>query len=100
MLPLRRAASTCAHRRGPRRRIRGRNHHRAEVRLLWQILAPAGSVAPDFDAIEPGVGTAYAPLSGAAALISRTGIHIHHAETAMLRYLASSPTATSRSTGR
>jgi glycine dehydrogenase len=60
----------------------------AEVKLLWQILAPAGAVAPDFDAIEQGVGEAYPPaLRRGSAFLSHPVFHRHHSETAMLRYL-------------
>ena len=60
----------------------------AEVQLLWQILAPAGSAAPDFDAIEPGVGEAYPPvLRRSSGFLAHPVFNRHHSETAMLRYL-------------
>ncbi len=60
----------------------------AEVRLLWQILAPAGAAAPDFDAIERGVADAYpAGLKRSSSFLVHPVFNIHHSETAMLRYL-------------
>ena len=61
---------------------------RAEVELLWRILAPAGAAAPDFDAIEQGVGEAYRPcLRRSSAFLAHPVFNRHHSETAMLRYL-------------
>ena len=61
---------------------------RAEVQLLWRILAPIGAAAPDFDAIERGVGDAYAPaLRRRSAFLAHPVFNSHHSETAMLRYL-------------
>ena len=60
----------------------------AEVRLLWQILAPAGAAAPDFDAIEPGAGDAYPPgLRRSSSFLKHPVFNSHHSETDMLRYL-------------
>ncbi len=61
---------------------------RTEVLLLWQILAPAGVATPDFDAIEAGVGDAYAPgLRRSSSFLTHPVFHGHHSETGMLRYL-------------
>jgi len=61
---------------------------RAEVQLLWQILAPAGAVLPDFDAIEPEVGEAYPlQLRRSSAFLAHPVFNSHHSETGMLRYL-------------
>ena len=61
---------------------------RAEVQLLWRILAPVGAAAPDFDAIERGTGDAYAPaLRRRSAFLAHPVFNSHHSETAMLRYL-------------
>ena len=60
----------------------------AEVKLLWRILAPAGAAAPDFDAIEAGVGDAYAPaLRRRSGFLTHPVFNRHHSETGMLRYL-------------
>src|SRR3990172_7063659 len=60
----------------------------AEVKLLWEILAPCGAVAPDFDAIERGVGEAYPPaLKRSSGFLAHPVFNIHQSETAMLRYL-------------
>ncbi len=60
----------------------------AEVKLLWQTLAPAGARAPDFDAIERGVGDAYPPgLRRSSSFLLHPVFNSHHSETAMLRYL-------------
>ncbi len=61
---------------------------RAEVKLLWQILAPAGAAAPEFDAIERGVEDAYPPsLRRSSDFLAHPVFNTHHSETAMLRYL-------------
>ena len=60
----------------------------AEVQLLWQILAPAGAVVPDFEALERGVADAYpAGLRRRSAFLAHPVFNRHHSETAMLRYL-------------
>ncbi|OGA28947.1 MAG: glycine dehydrogenase (aminomethyl-transferring) [Betaproteobacteria bacterium RIFCSPLOWO2_02_FULL_65_24] len=60
----------------------------AEVRLLWRILAPAGAAAPDFDAIEAGVGEAYPQaLRRSSGFLAHPVFNAHHSETGMLRYL-------------
>jgi len=60
----------------------------AEVRLLWRILAPIGAAAPDFDAIEQGVGDAYPPaLRRKSSFLTHPVFNRHHSETGMLRYL-------------
>jgi glycine dehydrogenase len=60
----------------------------AEVHLLWQILAPAGAAALDFEVIERGVGDAYpAGLRRNSGFLAHPVFHRHHSETAMLRYL-------------
>ncbi len=60
----------------------------ADVRLLWQILAPAGAQAPEFGAVERGVGDAYPPaLRRSSAFLAHPVFNRHHSETAMLRYL-------------
>jgi len=60
----------------------------AEVKLLWQILAPAGAAMPDFDAIEHGVEEAFPPaLRRSSAFLAHPVFNRHHSETAMLRYL-------------
>ncbi len=59
-----------------------------DVRLLWQIFAPAGAAAPDFDALERGVADAYpSGLKRASAFLAHPVFNSHHSETAMLRYL-------------
>ena len=61
---------------------------RAEIALLWQILSPAGAAAPDFDAIERGVGEAYPQaLRRSSAFLAHPVFNAHHSETGMLRYL-------------
>jgi glycine dehydrogenase len=60
----------------------------AEVKVLWQILAPRGAPSPDFDAIERGVGDAYPPgLKRSSGFLAHPVFNSHHSETAMLRYL-------------
>ena len=60
----------------------------AEVALLWQIFAPAGAVAPDFDAIERGTGEALPPaLRRRSSYLRHPVFNAHHSETAMLRYM-------------
>ena len=59
-----------------------------DVRLLWQILAPAGATAPDFDALARGVRAAYPPaLARRSAFLAHPVFNDFHSETAMLRYL-------------
>ncbi len=59
-----------------------------EVRLLWQIFAPAGVAAPDFDAIQRDVGDAYPlALKRSSGFLAHPVFNAHHSETAMLRYL-------------
>ena len=59
-----------------------------DVRLLWQIFAPAGAAAPDFDALERGVTDAYpSVLRRTSAFLVHPVFNAHHSETAMLRYL-------------
>ncbi len=61
---------------------------RAEVLLLWRILAPAGAAVPDFDAIEQDVGDAYPPaLRRSSGFLTHPVFNRHHSETGMLRYL-------------
>ncbi len=61
---------------------------RAEVKLLWQILAPSGAIAPDFDAIERGVEDAYpTSLKRSSDFLGHPVFNSHHSETSMLRYL-------------
>jgi glycine dehydrogenase len=60
----------------------------AEVKLLWQILAPAGAAAPDFDAIERDAEDAYPlVLRRSSTFLAHPVFNTHHSETAMLRYL-------------
>jgi len=60
----------------------------AEVKLLWQIFAPSGAAAPEFDAIEHGVADAYPPgLRRSSAFLAHPVFNRHHSETGMLRYL-------------
>ncbi|TSA10635.1 MAG: glycine dehydrogenase (aminomethyl-transferring), partial [Betaproteobacteria bacterium] len=60
----------------------------AEVTLLWQIIAPAAAVAPDFDAIERSVGDAFPQaLKRSGGFLTHPVFNSHHSETAMLRYL-------------
>ena len=59
-----------------------------DVRLLWQIFAPAGVAAPDFDALERDTADAYpSTLRRASAFLAHPVFNSHHSETAMLRYL-------------
>jgi len=60
----------------------------ADVARLWQILAPKGATAPDFEAIEPGVGDGYpAALRRQSAFLTHPTFNRYHSETEMLRYL-------------
>jgi len=60
----------------------------ADVKLLWRILAPAGAEAPEFDAIERGVGAAYPQaLRRRSGFLAHAVFNAHHSETGMLRYL-------------
>jgi glycine dehydrogenase len=60
----------------------------AEVTLLWHIFSPAGAVAPDFDAIERGVGQSCPPaLRRSSSYLQHAVFNAHHSETAMLRYM-------------
>ena len=60
----------------------------ADVKLLWEILAPCGTVALDFDALERVVGDAYAPsLRRSSGFLAHPVFNSHHSETSMLRYL-------------
>jgi glycine cleavage system P protein (glycine dehydrogenase) len=60
----------------------------AEVKLLWQIFAPAGAALPDFDALARGVGENYPPgLKRGSGFLAHPVFNDHHSETAMLRYL-------------
>ena len=60
----------------------------AEVKLLWQIFAPAGAAAPDFDALARAVAENYAPgLKRRSGFLAHPVFNDHHSETAMLRYL-------------
>ncbi len=60
----------------------------AEVKLLWQIFAPAGAATPDFDAIEHGAGEALPPaLRRSSSYLQHPVFNAHHSETAMLRYM-------------
>ncbi len=59
-----------------------------EVRLLWQILAPAGAAAPDFDVLARSAADAHPPgLRRASAFLAQPVFNQYHSETAMLRYL-------------
>jgi len=61
----------------------------AEVRLLWQMLAPAGAGLPDFDAIERGAVDAFASsLKRSSGFLAHPVFNTHHSETAMLRYMS------------
>ncbi|MGH8712392.1 MAG: aminomethyl-transferring glycine dehydrogenase, partial [Casimicrobiaceae bacterium] len=58
------------------------------VRLLWTILAPEGAALPDFAALEPSVGDAFAPaLRRTTPYLTHPTFNRYHSETAMLRYL-------------
>ncbi len=60
----------------------------ADVALLWQIFAPAGAAAPDFEAIERDVGDAFPQaLKRSSSYLQHPVFNAHHSETAMLRYL-------------
>ena len=60
----------------------------AEVKLLWQIFAPAGAAAPDFDALARAVAENYPPgLKRRSGFLAHPVFNDHHSETAMLRYL-------------
>ncbi len=60
----------------------------ADVKLLWQIFAPDGAAAPDFDALARGVGENYPPgLKRCSGFLAHPVFNDHHSETAMLRYL-------------
>ena len=60
----------------------------AEVELLWQILAPAGAAAPDFDALARDAQDAYPPaLARSSEFLAHPVFNAYHSETAMLRYL-------------
>ncbi len=60
----------------------------SEVRLLWQILAPAGVAAPDFDAMARSAAEAYpAALRRSSDFLAHPVFNAYHSETAMLRYL-------------
>ena len=59
-----------------------------DVRLLWQILAPAGAAVPDFDALEREAADAYpGALKRASAFLAHPVFNSYHSETALLRYL-------------
>jgi glycine dehydrogenase len=61
---------------------------RADVQLLWQIFAPAGAAAPDFDAIERRVTEAFPPgLARSSKFLTHPVFNSYQSETRMLRYL-------------
>jgi glycine dehydrogenase len=61
---------------------------REDVRRIWDILAPMGSVRPDFAALEAVVGDAYpAALRRSSAYLTHPTFNRYHSETEMLRYL-------------
>ena len=61
---------------------------RAEVRLLWEILAPRGSALPDFSQVEPGVGDRFPPaLARTSEFLTHPTFNRYHSETEMMRYL-------------
>jgi glycine dehydrogenase len=60
----------------------------ADVKLLWEIFAPCGTLALNFEALERGAGTAYAPsLKRSSDFLADAVFNVHHSETSMLRYL-------------
>jgi glycine dehydrogenase len=61
---------------------------RKDVKLLWQIFAPAGAALPDFDALEPTVDDAYpAALHRRSPFLAHPTFNRYHTETEMMRYL-------------
>ena len=61
---------------------------REDVKLLWQIFAPAGATPPDFDALEPTVDDAYpAALHRGSPFLAHPTFNRYHTETEMMRYL-------------
>jgi len=61
---------------------------RDDVKFLWEILAPAGSVPPDFTALEAAVADGYPrTLHRSSAFLTHPTFNRYHSETEMLRYL-------------
>ena len=61
---------------------------RADVELLWRIIAKPGKPLPDFDALAAGAPDLIAPaLRRKSGFLAQPVFNTHHGETALLRYI-------------
>src|SRR5450631_4284373 len=61
---------------------------RDDVRLLWAIIAPAGTPMPDFESLDAATGDALpAHLERTSPFLTHPTFNRYHSETEMMRYL-------------